>query len=205
MRVYNRLPLSGDDLQNALPNPASQAGHAKSKHNFPEDIQSDINNPVLVFIGINDNGRQVTVFYKNGEVVITQDKHFTRVGGKQAPRTPVNPDKWAANPNYVEISEGLPKLQYSKPIISLNFVQVGPIDGQPVVFDDTVYFLSCGSKSEACFIATLLNSQPAREFLESMIFWSDKRPITIELLKRLNLRTLAQVLGQEEEYNGYAV
>lgn len=88
---------------------------------------------------------------------------------------------------------------------SLNFVEVGPIDGQPVVFDDTVYFLSCGSKSETCFIATLLNSQPAREFLESMIFWSDKRPITIELLKRLSLRTLAQVLGQEEEYNGYAL
>ncbi|BAY43653.1 type II restriction enzyme NspV homolog [Scytonema sp. HK-05] len=88
---------------------------------------------------------------------------------------------------------------------TLNFVQVDPIDGQPVVFDDTIYFLSCGSKSEASFIAALLNSQPAKEFLESMIFWSDKRPITIELLKRLNLRALAQVLGKEEDYNGYAL
>ncbi|WP_246275575.1 SAM-dependent methyltransferase [Brasilonema bromeliae] len=88
---------------------------------------------------------------------------------------------------------------------TLNFVQVGQIDGKPVIFDDTVYFLSCRSKSEASFIAALLNSQPAKEFLESMIFWSDKRPITIELLKRLNLRTLAQVLGREEEYNSYVL
>jgi SAM-dependent methyltransferase len=88
---------------------------------------------------------------------------------------------------------------------ALNFVQVGPIDGQPVIFDDTVYFLSCESKSEASFVAAMLNSQPAKEFLESMIFWSDKRPITIELLKRLNWRTLVQVLGREEEYNEYAI
>ncbi|MGH2413367.1 MAG: hypothetical protein ACREPR_07040 [Brasilonema sp.] len=88
---------------------------------------------------------------------------------------------------------------------TLNFVQVGQIGRQPVVFDDTVYFLSCRSKSEAYFLAALLNSQPAREFLESMIFWSDKLPITIELLKRLNLQTLAQVLGREEEYNRYAL
>lgn len=88
---------------------------------------------------------------------------------------------------------------------ALNFVQVGPIDGKPVVFDDTVYFLSFWSKSEADFIAAMLNSQPAKEFLESMIFWSDKRPITIELLKRLNLPALAQVLGREEEYDSYAL
>ncbi|WP_193197725.1 N-6 DNA methylase [Nostoc sp. MG11] len=86
---------------------------------------------------------------------------------------------------------------------TLNFVEVGAIDGQPVVFDDTVYFVPCWSKSEASFIATILNSQPAKEFLESMIFWSDKRPITIELLKRLNLRVLAQILNQEEEYESY--
>lgn len=87
---------------------------------------------------------------------------------------------------------------------TLNFVEVGPINGQPVVFDDTVYFVPCWSKSEAYFIAGMLNSQPAKEFLESMIFWSDKRPITIELLKRLNLHALAQVLDQEEEYESYA-
>ncbi|MBD2773122.1 N-6 DNA methylase [Iningainema tapete] len=88
---------------------------------------------------------------------------------------------------------------------TLNFVEVSPINGHPVVFDDTVYFLSCDSKSEASFLAAMLNSQPAQEFLASMIFWSDKRPITIELLKRLNLRTLAKILGREKEYNSYAV
>ncbi|MBW4613474.1 MAG: N-6 DNA methylase [Desmonostoc vinosum HA7617-LM4] len=87
---------------------------------------------------------------------------------------------------------------------TLNFIEVGPINGQPVVFDDTVYFVPCWSQSEANFIAAMLNSQPAKEFLTSMIFWNDKRPITIELLKRLNLRVLAQILDQEEVYDGYA-
>ena len=33
-----------------------------------------------------------------------------------------------------------------------------------------------------------------------MIFWEDKRPITIEVLKRLNIRNLACSLGNERLY-----
>lgn len=33
-----------------------------------------------------------------------------------------------------------------------------------------------------------------------MIFWEDKRPITIDILKRLNIQSLAQSLGSESEY-----
>jgi hypothetical protein len=46
----------------------------------------------------------------------------------------------------------------------------------------------------------MLNSKPAQEFLRSMIFWSDKRPITVELLKRLNLHALSIELGCEAKY-----
>lgn len=82
----------------------------------------------------------------------------------------------------------------------LNFIPVGPIEEKPVVFDDTVYFLSCHSREEAEFLAGLLNSQLATQFLNSMIFWEDKRPITIEVLKRLNIHSLARVLGHENLY-----
>ncbi|MDJ0743588.1 MAG: hypothetical protein QNJ32_09510 [Xenococcaceae cyanobacterium MO_167.B27] len=34
-----------------------------------------------------------------------------------------------------------------------------------------------------------------------MIFWDNKRPITIELLKKLNLRKLSQVMKREAQYN----
>lgn len=82
----------------------------------------------------------------------------------------------------------------------LNFVVVPPMEGKPVVFDDTIYFLSCSSEQEAYFICSLLTSNMAKEFLESMIFWEDKRPITVEILKKLNLRLLACSLGKENEY-----
>jgi hypothetical protein len=82
----------------------------------------------------------------------------------------------------------------------LNFVTVGPIKGKPVVFDDTVNFLPAHSEEEAIFLGTILGSEEAREFYSSMIHWPDKRPITIEILRRLNLSLLAEHLGLGEEY-----
>lgn len=86
----------------------------------------------------------------------------------------------------------------------LLFQTVESFHNRPTVLDDTSYFLPCWSESEAQFVAGLLNSQPARQFLESMIFWSDKRPITIEILKRLDLRALSSELGCEGEYQRFA-
>ena len=83
----------------------------------------------------------------------------------------------------------------------LNFKVLSPLEERPVMVDDTVYFLPCKSQEEAIFLAEILNSKPAKEALGSMIFWSDKRPITIEILKRINIRTLAKELSREEEYN----
>jgi hypothetical protein len=82
----------------------------------------------------------------------------------------------------------------------LKFKCIGPSAGCPAVFDDTVYFLPCNSEDEAKFVTDLLNSKPAQEYFYSMIFWSDKRPITIDLLKRLNLHALSVELGLEKEY-----
>jgi hypothetical protein len=86
----------------------------------------------------------------------------------------------------------------------LRFVPVGPIGGRPTVFDDTVYFLPCYSKDEAEFLSCLLNSSPAREFYGAMVFWSDKRPITVELLRRLDIARIAAELGRSEEYESFA-
>jgi hypothetical protein len=82
----------------------------------------------------------------------------------------------------------------------LKFFVVGSIDGKSVMFDDTVYFVPCQCKEEAEFICALLNSDEANSFLESMIFWEDKRPITIDVLKRLSLRNLALSINKEMEY-----
>lgn len=82
----------------------------------------------------------------------------------------------------------------------LEFAIVGPRGGKPTVFDDTVYFLPCESKRDAAQRAEMLNSPVAREFFSAYVFWDAKRPITAELLRSLDLRTLGKELGVEAEF-----
>lgn len=82
---------------------------------------------------------------------------------------------------------------------NLHFQIIAPLKGIPAMLDDTVNFLPCDSKDEAEFICDIYNSEPAQEFLGSMIFWSEKRPVTIEILRRLNTPALANELGRGRE------
>ncbi|MCL5961490.1 MAG: SAM-dependent methyltransferase [Chloroflexi bacterium] len=79
----------------------------------------------------------------------------------------------------------------------LHFAVVGPYEGKPVVLDDTCYFIPCQNQWQAQQFASLLNSAVATEFLNSLIFWDAKRPITVDVLKRLDLLALARELGVE--------
>jgi len=80
----------------------------------------------------------------------------------------------------------------------LDFKVVGPYVGKPVVLDDTCYFVACQTKKEAFFIDELLNSDIAKDFFSAFIFWDEKRPITVDILKRLDLLALARELDREE-------
>jgi hypothetical protein len=82
----------------------------------------------------------------------------------------------------------------------LKFCFIKPLDGKPVMFDDTINFLSFETEEEAKFIFELVTSTPAIEFLDSMIFWDEKRPITIDILRRLSLKAVARELGVLENY-----
>ena len=82
----------------------------------------------------------------------------------------------------------------------LRFCLVGPLDGKVVVFDDTVNFLSFDTEAEAKFVFSLITSKPSLEFLDAMIFWDEKRPITTDILRRLSLKSLAKELGVLEQY-----
>lgn len=75
------------------------------------------------------------------------------------------------------------------------FALIGPVDDKPVLFDDTCYFLPFENEREAEVVAEILNSEECREFLKSLTFTDSKRPITVELLERLNIRALAEDAG----------
>lgn len=69
-----------------------------------------------------------------------------------------------------------------------------PYSGKPVMVDDTVNFLPFDTELEARAVLSLLDSEPARRFLHSMIFWDQKRPITIDLLRRLDIDAVRTLL-----------
>ena len=81
----------------------------------------------------------------------------------------------------------------------LDFVEVAPFQGRPVVFDDTCYFFPCTSEEECHVLHELVTSEAAREFLSAFIFWDAKRPITAHHLNMLDLVVLARVLGREDD------
>jgi hypothetical protein len=85
----------------------------------------------------------------------------------------------------------------------LAFTVVSPLDGKPVVLDDTSYFLPCQTKAQAEYLASLLNSPAALTFYKAFVFWDAKRPITADLLRRLDLRRLAEEVGSQEQFDWF--
>jgi hypothetical protein len=73
---------------------------------------------------------------------------------------------------------------------NINFSVIGMMDNKEIMLDDTCYFISCSSKQEAERICKALNSKIAKEYLESMIFYDSKRPIKVDILKKLNINIL---------------
>lgn len=81
---------------------------------------------------------------------------------------------------------------------ALNFRIIGPFEDKPIVLDDTCYFIACNSRDEADCLAELLNSKIAHDFFSSLIFWDSKRPITVDLLRSLDIPAIAQELNMAE-------
>ena len=75
---------------------------------------------------------------------------------------------------------------YKKPLFSLL------TSDKPVMTDDTSYFLSFDNYDDAYTMMLLLNSQPVQEYLTSIAFLDSKRPYTVKLLSRLDLKKCIQ-------------
>jgi hypothetical protein len=80
---------------------------------------------------------------------------------------------------------------------TLRFRLVGPIEGQPVMFDDTVYYLSFDTETQARVVLDKLNSKSAIGLLSSLIFWDEKRPIKTGILNALDWTRLDSAQSNE--------
>ncbi len=68
----------------------------------------------------------------------------------------------------------------------LRFRKVGPIEGRPVMFDDTVYYISFDDEADASRAWDALTSKPAQSLLSSLVFWDEKRPVKASVLNLVN-------------------
>jgi len=75
------------------------------------------------------------------------------------------------------------------------FQLVGPWRGKPVILDDTCYYLSFEDEAQARLVVAVLNAYCCQRFLRSLMFTNAKRPVTVELLQRLNVSALADEAG----------
>jgi hypothetical protein len=74
---------------------------------------------------------------------------------------------------------------------TLQFVPIGPTHGKPTFVDDTCYLFPSNSQEECEVLISLYESQIAKEFFHSLIFWDAKRPVTARHLNMLDLSALA--------------
>ncbi len=81
----------------------------------------------------------------------------------------------------------------------LRFVKVSEFEERPIVLDDTCYSFACQTESECDLLFDMLSSDLTRDFLSAFIFWDTKRPITAEILNRLDLRTLGEALDCDRD------
>ena len=80
---------------------------------------------------------------------------------------------------------------------TFHFCLVKPQDGKPVMLDDTCYFIGFDTLEQAEFVWNLLNTENVSDFLKGISFNDAKRMINKEVLMRLDLKKLAQLLGKD--------
>ncbi len=86
---------------------------------------------------------------------------------------------------------------------TLKFTMLEPRNGKPIIVDDTCYFIGSNDKQEACLLLELLNSEVAKQFLASNIFIDSKRPVTADVLNRIDLKKVSEQVGRLEELETY--
>ena len=84
---------------------------------------------------------------------------------------------------------------------NIKFYKIGCFDNKPIILDDTCYMLGFDSEAEADLILTVLTSEIASKFIDSIIFKDNKRAVTATILNRISLRPIAVRLGVDESFD----
>ncbi len=85
----------------------------------------------------------------------------------------------------------------------MRFTLVPPYCGKPVLMDDTCYFIGCDNLLEAETLHELFSAEVTHKFLHSVVFTDSKRPITADILNRLDVHKIAEQIGASERLSNF--
>jgi hypothetical protein len=79
-----------------------------------------------------------------------------------------------------------------------NFALILPQNNKPLMLDDTCYFIGFDKIEYAVYATILLNSETTKAFLKSITFSDAKRVFTKDILMRLDLLRVANLISRTE-------
>lgn len=80
---------------------------------------------------------------------------------------------------------------------TFHFTLILPQEGKPVMLDDTCYLIGFDCLEYAAYASILLNAEITKQLLGSITFSDAKRTFTKEVLMRIDLCKVAQMLSEE--------
>ena len=97
------------------------------------------------------------------------------------------------------------KIAVSSLYKNIKFTKIGIFQNKPIVLDDTCYMLGFDLEEEADLVLEILKSDIAGSFINSLIFKDNKRAITVNILNRINLRSIALRVGINAEFENFFI
>lgn len=82
----------------------------------------------------------------------------------------------------------------------LAFTLVAPVNGRPVILDDTAYSLGFKTRRQASLVQRVLTSTEATDFYNARVFWDAKRPINAAVLGSLDFVKIANANDCHDEW-----
>ena len=83
---------------------------------------------------------------------------------------------------------------------TFHFCLVKPQYDKPVMLDDTCYFIGFDTLEQAEYIWNLLNTEIVEKLLKSISFSDAKRMITKDILMRIDLKKVAQIIDYQPRF-----
>lgn len=81
------------------------------------------------------------------------------------------------------------------------FQLISSHESKTIVLDDTCYSIGFEDEKQARFVYEMLTSQVAKDFIDSIVFDDNKRPVTVAILNRINIKAIANILGMSDLYD----